>query len=57
MRIRRLRIFTVFFVIFVLLVAYGLAMLRTHVFKPPPSAAGIPVFVSSLGQGCRHHLR
>ncbi|MBI5572119.1 MAG: hypothetical protein HY914_19405 [Desulfomonile tiedjei] len=39
MRIRKLRIFTVFFVILVILAAYGLALLRTYVFKPPQPAA------------------
>ncbi len=48
MRIRRLKIFTLLFVILVLLAAYGLALLRTYVFKPPPSAADIPMAVSSL---------
>jgi hypothetical protein len=47
-RIRILRMFTLFFVVLVLLAAYGLALLRTYVFKPPPSAAGIPTVVSSL---------
>ena len=39
MRIRKLRIFTVFFIILVILAAYGLALLRTYVFKPPQPAA------------------
>lgn len=37
-RIRKLRIFTVIFVVVVLLAAYGLALLRTYVFKPVPEA-------------------
>ena len=39
MRIRKLRIATVFFVLFFLLAAYGLALLRTYTFKPsvPPN--------------------
>jgi hypothetical protein len=47
-RIRNLGIFTLFFVLLVLLAAYGLALLRTYVFKPPPSAAIIPIVVASL---------
>ncbi|MDQ7783237.1 MAG: hypothetical protein RDU20_10175 [Desulfomonilaceae bacterium] len=41
MRIRNLRIFSVLFVIVVVLAVYGLALLRTYVFKPPaaPSKA------------------
>jgi hypothetical protein len=42
MRLRKLKIFTVFFIILVLLAAYGLGLLRTYVFKPPPSSAAIP---------------
>ncbi|MEW6141303.1 MAG: hypothetical protein AB1733_24015 [Thermodesulfobacteriota bacterium] len=47
MRIRKLKVFTVFFMIFVLLAAYGLALLRTYAFKPPPSGARVtpPVII------------
>jgi len=44
-RIRKLRIFTFFFVILVLIAVYGLALLRTYVFKPPPSSAANPAAV------------
>jgi len=47
-RIRKLRIFTVFFVVFVLLAVYGLALSRTYVFKPPPSSATTPPAVESI---------
>ncbi|MCA1960169.1 MAG: hypothetical protein LDL33_05195 [Desulfomonile sp.] len=40
MRIRRLRIFTLIFVIAVLIAAYGLALLRTYIFKPAPGSSG-----------------
>jgi hypothetical protein len=47
-RIRRMRILTVVFIVLVLLAAYGLALLRTYVFKPPPPAAGISIAVACL---------
>ncbi len=43
MRIRNLRIFTVFFIALVLVAAYGVALLRTYAFKPPPASSKIPV--------------
>ncbi len=46
MRIRRLRVFTVVFIILMLLAAYGLALLRTYAFKPPPSSAGTPAAIT-----------
>jgi len=39
-RIRKLRLFTLVFIIGVLVAAYGLALLRTYVFKPPPASSG-----------------
>ena len=47
MRTRKLKVFSVFFMIFVLLAAYGLALLRTYAFKPQPSGACLtaPVIV------------
>lgn len=48
MRIRKLRIFTVFFVIFVLIAVYGLALLRTYVFKPPLSSETTPTAAVSI---------
>ena len=48
MRIRKLKIFTIFFVALVLLAAYGLALLRTYVFKPPPSSSSLPAAVALL---------
>ncbi len=48
MRIRKLRIFTVFFIALVLLAAYGLALLRTYTFKPPPEASAGSAAVTSL---------
>jgi hypothetical protein len=46
-RIRNLRIFTLGFIILVLVASYGLALLRTYVFKPaPPSSAMSKVFGS-----------
>lgn|GEM_PF-1095840 len=39
MRIRKLRIFTLLFIVGVLVAAYGLALLRTYVFKPPPESS------------------
>ncbi len=48
MRIRKLKVFTVFFMIFVLLAAYGLALLRTYAFKPPSSGAGLTAPVNVM---------
>ncbi|MEW6110574.1 MAG: hypothetical protein AB1664_00465 [Thermodesulfobacteriota bacterium] len=45
MRLRKLKAFTVFFIILVILAAYGLGLLRTYVFKPPPSSASVPCAV------------
>ncbi|MBI4963767.1 MAG: hypothetical protein HY913_10875 [Desulfomonile tiedjei] len=53
MRIRKLKIFTVFFVILVVIAVYGLALLRTYVFKPPPSSsAAPPATVATATLGC-----
>ncbi len=46
MRIRKLKIFTIFFIIVVVLAAYGLALLRTYVFKPPAPQAKAAVTFS-----------
>lgn len=51
MRIRKLNIFTFFFVILVLIAVYGLALLRTYTFKPPPGASGIPPAVRYAANG------
>ena len=48
MRIRKLRIFVVAFIAAVLLASYGLALLRTHVFKPSPESSGIPAVLASI---------
>jgi hypothetical protein len=47
-RIRKLRIFTIFFIALTLLVAYGLALMRTYVFKPPASSSSLPAAVALL---------
>jgi len=49
MRLRKLKIFTVFFIMLVLLAAFGLGLLRTYVFKPPPSSAAMPYVVLMAG--------
>ena len=48
MRTRKLGIFTAIFIVVVLLAAYGLALLRTYVFKPPPSGAGNPTTATTF---------
>ena len=50
MRIRNLKIFATFFIALVLLVVYGVALLRTYAFKPPPSNSSIPTAVAPLGK-------
>jgi len=48
MRIRNLKIFTVLFIIVVVVACYGLALLRTYVFKPPaPPAKAAAIFPGS----------
>jgi len=44
-RIKKLRIFTLFFVILVLCAVYGLAWLRTYTFKVPPANSSTPAVV------------
>ncbi|MEW6530791.1 MAG: hypothetical protein AB1473_08155 [Thermodesulfobacteriota bacterium] len=53
MRLKKLKIFTVFFIILVLIAAYVLGLLRTYVFKPPPSSAVVPctVFMAKKSNG------
>lgn len=41
MRIRKLRIFTFFFVVLVLCAVYGLALLRTYTFKAPSGTTSL----------------
>jgi len=48
MRMRKLRLFTVIFIVVVLLAAYGLALLRTYAFKPLPSGTGNPTTATSF---------
>lgn len=38
----------IFFVALVVLAAYGLALLRTYVFTPPPSSSSLPAAVALL---------
>ena len=45
---RKLKIFTVFFIALTLLAAYGLALMRTYVFKPPASSSSLPAAVALL---------
>lgn len=45
---RRLQIFTLGFIVLVLLASYGLALLRTYVFKPPPASSGMSRVVASI---------
>jgi hypothetical protein len=47
-RIRKLKIFTIFFILLVLLAAYSLALMRTYVFKAPPSKSSLPAAVALL---------
>jgi hypothetical protein len=47
-RIRKLKIFTVFFIALTLLAAYSLALMRTYVFKAPPSKSSLPAAVALL---------
>jgi hypothetical protein len=46
MRIRNLKIFTVWFIIVVVVACYGLALLRTYVFKPPAPPAKAAAYIS-----------
>lgn len=48
MRTRKLRIFLVVFIAVVLLASYGLALLRTYVFKPPSGSSRIPSIPASV---------
>jgi hypothetical protein len=47
-RIRNLKVFATFFIALVLLAVYGVALLRTYAFKPPPSNSSLPTAVASL---------
>ena len=47
-RMRKLKIFTIFFIALTLLAAYGLALMRTYVFKPPASSSSLPAAVALL---------